>query len=107
MSSSNPRGGRSGRVEEARRTADGQGHRPAPGPAADPHQCLAADPLGPLSYPGRPTPARCGPRWLRSWPLLDPGREQVYDFSDARRAQLWPPGGGFDPAEVGPAVELL
>jgi hypothetical protein len=23
----------------------------------------------------------------RSWPLLDPGREQVYDLSDARRAQ--------------------
>src|SRR5580700_9999826 len=47
-----------------------------------------------------------GLRWLRSWPLLDPGREQVYDLNDARRAQLWPPGGGVDPAEVGPAVEL-
>src|SRR5580700_526874 len=47
-----------------------------------------------------------GLRWLRSWPLLDPGREQVYDLNDARRAQLWPPGGGVDPAKVGPAVEL-
>jgi hypothetical protein len=42
----------------------------------------------------------------RSWPLLDPGHEQVYDISDARRTQVWPPGRGIDPAEAGLAVEL-
>jgi hypothetical protein len=42
----------------------------------------------------------------RSWLLLDPGLEQVYDLSSARRAQLWPPGGSVDLAGVGLAVEL-
>ena len=43
---------------------------------------------------------------LRSWPLLDSGREQVDDLGDPRRAELGPPGGGVDPAEIGLAVEL-
>ena len=34
----------------------------------------------------------------RSWSLFDPGREQVYHFSDACRTQVWPPGRGVDPA---------
>jgi hypothetical protein len=42
----------------------------------------------------------------RSWPLLDPGREQVYYLSDARRPQAWPAGRRIDPAQVGLAVEL-
>jgi hypothetical protein len=42
----------------------------------------------------------------RSWPLLDPGREEVHDLSNARRADLRPAGGRVDPAEVGLAVEL-
>jgi hypothetical protein len=33
--------------------------------------------------------------------LLDPGREQVYDLSDTRRTNLWAPGRGIDPAQVG------
>jgi len=43
-------------------------------------------------------------RW--PWPLLDAGREQADDLSDARRAQVGAPFGRVDPAEVGPAVEL-
>jgi len=38
--------------------------------------------------------------------LLDPGGEQLCYLLDARRAQVRPPGGGIDPAEVGLAVEL-
>jgi hypothetical protein len=38
--------------------------------------------------------------------LLDAGREQVYHLGDAPGAQLWPLGGGIDPAEIGLAVEL-
>ncbi len=42
----------------------------------------------------------------RSWPLVEPGREEVHDLSDARRADLRPAAGRIDPAEVGLAVEL-
>src|SRR5712691_5865358 len=54
----------------------------------------------------RPARAGAGLPRPRSWPLLDPGGEQVYDLGDARRAQVRPPGSPVDPAQVGLAVEL-
>jgi hypothetical protein len=42
----------------------------------------------------------------RSWPLFDPGREEIDYLSDARRPQVRAAGGRIDPAEVGLAVEL-
>jgi len=46
-----------------------------------------------------------GPLRLRSWSLLDPGREQVYHLCDARRTQVWPAGRRIDIAEVGLNVQ--
>jgi alpha-1,2-mannosyltransferase len=43
---------------------------------------------------------------LRPWTFLHPGREQVHDLGDARRALVGTPFGRVDPAEVGLAVEL-
>jgi hypothetical protein len=42
----------------------------------------------------------------RSWPLFDPGCEEIDYLSDARRPQVWTAGGRIDPTEVRLAIEL-